>query len=399
MSLTSVDARLDGRRVAADLDRVLEQLAEAERVRVAAVADLAGLVGEVDGECLARWLGYVSLERLITHRSGWGGGQARSLVMVARHLDRFSATGEAVRSGRIGFAAAEVLARTARGLAGPYGRDEAGLLHAAEGSEPDELERMCRLWRAQANVDANTADAERVFNQRGVWMQLGFDGAGHGRFSLDPIGTEAVWAALETKPDPATHLPEPRTAAQRRADKLVDVCTASLETPPDATGSASATIDVVIDIETLAAHTGGSIGDNDRGRQSVAPGTIERMRSELAHGGPITGPGLERLLCDASFRALITDGPRTVLAYNRATPAIPPGLRRAVRIRDQHCTFTGCDRPWQWCDNHHIIPRSRGGPTTAENLTLLCRFHHTCVHEHGWALSRAPDGTITVRSP
>ena len=145
-----------------------------------------------------------------------------------------------------------------------------------------------------------------------------------------------------------------------------------------------ATVDVIVDIETLL---GTDLTE------------IDRFRSELAHGAPISGPGLDRLLCDASFRALITDGPRTVLAYNRATPDIPPGLRRAVQRRDRHCTFWGCDRPWFWCDLHHIVPRNRGGPTTLDNLTLLCRHHHGCVHEGGWHLSRAPDGTINLTSP
>jgi hypothetical protein len=348
MSLTSVDARLDGRRVAADLDRAIEQLAVAERARADAASALADVVGEVDGDGLAQWLGYVSLDRLVAHRSGVGNGPARSLVMVARHLDRFETSAEALRAGRITFAAAEILARTARGLADPYGRDEPQLLEAAEGSEPEELQRICRLWRARADEEAAAADAGRAFSQRGVWMQFGFDGAGHGRFSLNATGAETLWAALDTKPDPAAFLPEPRTGAQRRADKLVDICTASLDGGVDFDSCGTkASIDVVIDIETLASRSG-QCCEAETDRRDLAPKVnLERIRSELAHGGLITGPGLER---------------------------------------------------W-WCDHHHILPRSRGGPTTVKNLTLLCRFHHTCVHEGGWELSRAPDGTISVRSP
>ena len=33
------------------------------------------------------------------------------------------------------------------------------------------------------------------------------------------------------------------------------------------------------------------------------------------------------------------------------------------------------------------------------NLILLCARHHTAVHEGGWALARAPDGTITATPP
>ena len=144
------------------------------------------------------------------------------------------------------------------------------------------------------------------------------------------------------------------------------------------------TADVVIDIETLA---------------GACPQEISRLRSELASGAAIHGPALDRLLCDASFRALITDGARQVLAYNRATPLIPPALRRVVIARDRHCQFAGCDRPHSWCDLHHLTPRQQGGPTTVENLALLCRFHHGLVHDGGWQLTRAPNGSITTTSP
>jgi hypothetical protein len=382
MTLTSERARLDGRVVATDLDRALELLADAERAR----AEAAILLGGLGTTGLERFLGYVSWERLVAHRSGCSNRTAHAVMRTARHLERFPATAGALLAGRLGWDQAEVLARAAAGgLGDAYRADEAELLDAAERLEADEFERVCRLWRDRADNEDAAVNAERRREQRGLTMRFRFDGSCEGRFQLDPIGAEVVAKALETRPDSSSSLAEPRTAAQRRADRLVDVCQAALgdEGLAGGTGSVGATVDVVIDVETLA---GGH-----------AP--LDRIRAELAHGAPITGPGLDRLLCDASFRALVTDGRRTVLAYNRATPDIPPALRRAVRVRDRRCTFHGCDRPWHWCDLHHLIPRNRGGPTTLENLTLLCRFHHGLVHEGGWQLSRAPDGSIETRSP
>jgi hypothetical protein len=52
------------------------------------------------------------------------------------------------------------------------------------------------------------------------------------------------------------------------------------------------------------------------------------------------------------------------------------------------------------CQIHHIIPRSRGGPTTLDNLIPACAFHHLIViHRWGWTLRLNADGTTTATSP
>ncbi len=82
------------------------------------------------------------------------------------------------------------------------------------------------------------------------------------------------------------------------------------------------------------------------------------------------------------------------------TPTIPPHLRRAVTRRDRRCAFPGCRQRPQACQTHHLIPRSRGGPTALWNLVLLCSFHHLVViHRWGWTLTLNADGTTTATSP
>ncbi|MFC6713899.1 HNH endonuclease signature motif containing protein [Branchiibius cervicis] len=34
-----------------------------------------------------------------------------------------------------------------------------------------------------------------------------------------------------------------------------------------------------------------------------------------------------------------------------------------------------------WCDLHHLIAWAKGGRTDLANCGLLCRRHHTLVHE------------------
>jgi hypothetical protein len=78
-------------------------------------------------------------------------------------------------------------------------------------------------------------------------------------------------------------------------------------------------------------------------------------RSQLA-GGVAGGPSLPL-------------GIPLPLDIGEAEPAIPAHLRRAVTIRHSHCAFPGCRVPASSCHIHHIVPRSRGGPTSLPKLT------------------------------
>ena len=50
----------------------------------------------------------------------------------------------------------------------------------------------------------------------------------------------------------------------------------------------------------------------------------------------------------------------------------------AVTARDQHCQC--CDRP-SGLQRHHIVYRSLGGPTTTENVVLVCEACHAAIHD------------------
>jgi 5-methylcytosine-specific restriction endonuclease McrA len=100
---------------------------------------------------------------------------------------------------------------------------------------------------------------------------------------------------------------------------------------------------------------------------------------------------------------VVLAGPSEPLDVGRRTPVVPPGMRRAVILRDRHCRFPGCDRPQTWCDVHHVVHWADGGPTSLPNLVLLCRRHHGMVHgrsgfrltmESGHPVFRRPDGSV-----
>jgi HNH endonuclease len=150
----------------------------------------------------------------------------------------------------------------------------------------------------------------------------------------------------------------------------------------------------------------------------VAPAAADRAEGPRAAARrERAGSAARRLLLQ--WAADVLSGPDGLAAYLRtglpehlvasvslpldvgaSTDTIPVHLRRAVARRDRRCRFPGCDQPVAACQVHHIVPRSRGGPTKLGNLLNLCSFHHlVAIHRWGWQIRLHPDGTVTAVSP
>jgi hypothetical protein len=104
------------------------------------------------------------------------------------------------------------------------------------------------------------------------------------------------------------------------------------------------------------------------------------------------------LSCDAVVIPVLTDGFGRALDVGDTIYPFPPKIRRAVEVRDLHCTFDGCTAKPAWCHVHHLTPFSRGGSTSEDNGALLCGRHHRFVHAHGWT-GTIVDGHVVWRPP
>ena len=85
------------------------------------------------------------------------------------------------------------------------------------------------------------------------------------------------------------------------------------------------------------------------------------------------------------------------LAVGRRTRAVPPAIRRALRVRDGGCRFPGCDRS-RFVHAHHVQHWADGGETKLDNLVTLCSQHHRLVHEGGYGV-RMNNGEIEFTRP
>ena len=103
--------------------------------------------------------------------------------------------------------------------------------------------------------------------------------------------------------------------------------------------------------------------------------------------GAIPPAVAQRIACDADIWRIILD-PTTgqPLDVGRSHRLVPHWIRRALHARDRGCRWPGCTTPPQWCDAHHRHPWADGGRTSVEDCILLCRWHHSRVHEAGWSI-------------
>jgi len=200
-----------------------------------------------------------------------------------------------------------------------------------------------------------------------------------GRFvvdgSLDAEGGAVVSRALALADSNDFSVAAPR----RRGQALVDIARFFLDHA--AVGSARRRrphLNVVVSVEDLAA--GG-------------PGEL------LDEGAGVDGATVSRLLCDCAVNRVLV-GPSAVLDYGISTRTIPAPLWSALAVRDRHCRFPGCERPPGWCEGHHVRWVQHGGPTSLDNLVLVCSRHHHLLHAaKGMEAKLVPDGTFSVTWP
>jgi Domain of unknown function (DUF222) len=142
------------------------------------------------------------------------------------------------------------------------------------------------------------------------------------------------------------------------------------------------TVNVVIDAATL---TGG-----------FAP----HGRSDIPGTGPIRPATVQRLLCDSWISRVLMGPTGEILDLGRTARLFSPAQKRAILIRDSGCAISGCDRPPQWCDIHHLDPYGppTHGPTNLTNGLTMCRPHHTLTHQ-GWTPTQHPNGTWHLQPP
>jgi hypothetical protein len=121
-------------------------------------------------------------------------------------------------------------------------------------------------------------------------------------------------------------------------------------------------------------------------------------RCHVEDGPAISVTTAQMLGCTAALSWMEHDRDGAVLRLGRRRRRPSAALRRAARERDKcRCRFPGCES--RRVDLHHIQYWSNGGHTNLHNLVSLCKYHHLLVHDRGYLIAAARDGTFTFYRP
>ncbi len=119
----------------------------------------------------------------------------------------------------------------------------------------------------------------------------------------------------------------------------------------------------------------------------------------LPSGDRLSVAAVRRLACDAEIIPAVLGTQGQVLDVGRSQRLVTTGIWNALVLRDRHCAFPGCTRLPIACDAHHIVHWAEGGPTSLDNLVLLCRKHHTITHQTPWQVQIEPGSRRPVWIP
>lgn len=319
--------------------------------------------------------GYSSPTALLKHRMSLHPGEAQRLVRRANALPAMPLTSLAYEQGAISGAQVDVLIEI-RAIAPEHFDEAEGELvgWALEIPLIRDLRKKLDYWLSKVAAEELASDRDHVREAR--YLTLRREGEMvrvNGWFDIE--SGERLLAGLEPGPPPPG---DSRSTPARRADILLEMLEGSSRRP---------SISVLVSAEGL-------IGG--------LPGV-----SETSNGTHLTVDEIRRISCDANLTRVVFGPDSQPLDVGRTKRLVTPALRVAVVARDLHCVFPTCDRPERWCDVHHIISWLANGPTAIDNLVLLCRHHHTLVHEAGWTITGTPgdlyffrpDGTELGKEP
>lgn len=361
----------------------LSLFASAERTRSAASVGLANT-----GQWAAR---AVNADPVVVQRQ----------VRLSQRLEERTTTQRALASGQLSTEHAAVIVRADEQLptsvtAAHRSAIEAALVEKAKSMPPNLLRRAAR--RALAEVEPDTrvvdahenalvADEEKSARTRTrLSLHDNGDGTVTGHFTVPTLHGHLLRKILET-------ITAPRRGRLGASQAQVGESVGLRTNWDQARGEALCELIEHLPTEHLHPRTAATM---------VVTVDEETLRGALAVAhldtdGEISAGEARRLACGAGILPAVLNGKSLPLDVGRSSRLFTEAQRTALGIHHRTCAADGCERPFAWCELHHLVAWALGGSTDLADAVPLCHFHHQRIHDPDYDHRREPSGAITFR--
>ncbi len=391
-------------------DELMDGIAGIEALKAALDSVELAMVRELDVTHAVKAVGWASTQDFVTSIAGGHKGTGPAAVRLAAALETslLAPVADALREGWLSTTKAHVIERAIESLPGDRevrARGVAFLLGEAKALDATELRKLSHRLLALIDPDGEDRRAERELDRLeraahlGRHLSITGDQCGgawiKGRCTTEDAALikAALIALAAPQPaagpvcDPATcDLPgcghdgrDPRDHGTRMLDALTEACRRlqSTDLLPTSHGAVPR-LTLMMSLTDL--------------QQLAGVATTET-------GEQLSASAVRVLCCEAEVIPAVLGRRSEVLDVGRLRRLVTPGIWRALVARDQHCRFPNCTRPPLMTHAHHIEHWINHGPTSLDNLILLCGHHHRLIHTAPWQIRRTGPADFTFDPP
>ena len=291
---------------------------------------------------------------------------------------------EALRAGRVSEYHTRIVAEQTSHLSDAHRREiDERIAHRLGKASSSQLRKLIQGHALRLDREAAEARAAANKTQRRVWMSPAGEGMSYLTAEVPTHDAVAVMDILHQRTNQrmaevAEEDPEapPLSRDQIQADLFVELLTGQLTGP-------GVTAEVVLLMED-----GTFFGDDDQPAWIPGHGPVPAGMIKDWLANPETKTFIRRMYTRPS------DGQLVAMESRRR--AFPAGLAKMLKLRDDTCATPFCNSPVEEAD--HRTPWAKGGATSWDNATGLCRRCNQRKENRGWTYSGTPD-ELTVTTP
>lgn len=289
----------------------------------------------------------------------------------------YAAVAAAQAAGEISERHARIVVDTIEALPGAAAAEhgeqiETDLVGYAGRFDPHQLATLARrityCYDQDGAFDDDDEQQAHRAKQRGISIQQRTDGSCSGSFEGTAEFAEFLLTTFDALAKPLPEIDgfkDPRTAAQRRHDALLDALKINVRARalPSIAGI-TATVVLTMTAEDFQTRTG---------------------LARTAHGALIpVGQAMRLTGNEYRLMTVVIDKTRGITAYSDTARLFTENQRLARAALDGGCTFPHCPAPPGWCELDHVIDWAKSRITRLDLAGLACRTHNNTAKKQGW---------------